>query len=119
MAAVIRISDLLARCVVGVGEEERREKQDVVINIELVADLSAASASDDFSQTVDYRDLKKRVFSFVEQSQFYLLEALTDRVVNLCLEHPLVEEATVRIEKPSALRFARSVGIEITKERPN
>lgn len=117
MAAVIRISDLLARCVLGVGEEERREKQDVVINIELLADLSAASASDEFADTVDYRDLKKRVLSFVEQSQFYLLEALTDRVVNLCLQHPLTEQATVRIEKPSALRFARSVSVEITKRR--
>lgn len=117
MAAVIRISDLLARCVLGVGEEERREKQDVVINVELVADLSAASASDDFADTVDYRDLKKRVFNFVEQSRFYLLEALTDRAADLCLQHPLVEQVTVRIEKPSALRFARSVSIEITKRR--
>lgn len=117
MAAVIRISDLLARCVLGVGEEERHEKQDVIVNIELIADLSAASVSDDFARTVDYRGLKKEVFSFVEQSHYYLLETLADRVTDLCLRHPLVQQASVRIDKPSALRFARSVSVEITRRR--
>jgi D-erythro-7,8-dihydroneopterin triphosphate epimerase len=117
MAAVIRISELLARCVLGVSDEERREKQDVLIDIEFVADVSAAVAADEFSLTVDYRALKKRVLAFVEQSEFRLLESLTDAVALLCVEHPLVEQATVRIQKPSALRFARSVGAEVTKRR--
>lgn len=117
MAAVIHINDLVARCVLGVSAEERREKQEVVINLALTADLAAASATDDFAQTLDYRALKKRVLNFVEASEFVLLEALTDRVADLCLEFPQVCAVTAQIEKPSALRFARSVSIAVTKER--
>jgi FolB domain-containing protein len=53
----------------------------------------------------------------VETSQFFLVEALAEKIAAICLEHPSVEEARVRVEKPTALRFARSVGVEITRGR--
>lgn len=113
----ILIKDLLVRCLVGINEEERREKQDVVINIALWADLRAAGVSDDFDRTVDYRGLKKRVMAAVEASQYRLVEALAERVAAICLEDPRVERARVRVEKPTALRFARSVGVIIDRRR--
>jgi FolB domain-containing protein len=113
----ILISDLLARCIIGVNDEERRDKQDVVINVEISTDLSKAGKSDRFEDTVDYRDIKKRIMAAVENSRFYLVEALAEAVADICLEHPAVTEALVRIEKPLALRFARSVGVEITRRR--
>jgi dihydroneopterin aldolase/D-erythro-7,8-dihydroneopterin triphosphate epimerase len=66
---------------------------------------------------VDYRALKKRAFQMVETSEFYLLETLTDRLADLCLQDLRVLEVQVSVEKPSALRFARSVGVEIVKRR--
>jgi FolB domain-containing protein len=113
----ILISDLLVRCIVGVNEDERREKQDVVINLSISANLSKAGKSDRFEDTIDYRDLKKRVMALAENSRFYLVEALAEAVASLCLEHPAVAQVQVRVEKPLALRFARSVGVEITRDR--
>ena len=111
------IHDLALRCVIGVNAEERREKQDVVINIVLEADLLKAGHSDDLADTVDYKALKKRILALVEGSQFLLVEALAERIAALALEDPRVERASVRVEKPGALRFARSVGVEIVRER--
>ena len=113
----ILISDLLVRCIIGVNEDERREKQDVVINLSIFTDLSKAGKSDRFEDAVDYRDLKKRIMAMAEKSQFYLVEALAEAVASLCLENPAVEQAQVRVEKPLALRFARSVGVELTRGR--
>jgi FolB domain-containing protein len=113
----ILITDLTARCVLGVSAEERREKQEVVINVSLAADLSAAAASDRFEDTLDYRALKKAILSLVEGSDYYLLEALSERIADLCLEDSRVQQVTVQVEKPSALRFARSVAVEVAKER--
>ena len=113
----ILISDLLVRCIIGVNDEERRDKQDVVINVEISTDLSKAGKSDRFEDTVDYRDIKKRIMAAVENSRFYLVEALAEAVAGICLEHPAVTEVLVRVEKTSALRFARSVGVEITRRR--
>lgn len=115
--AAIHIVDLLARCILGVSDEERREKQDVLINLRIEADLSEGMETDDLARTLDYRALKKKVFNYVEESQFRLLETLADRVADLCLEAPLVENVTVQIEKPTALRFARGVAVEITRSR--
>jgi len=113
----IIISELRARCLLGVSEEERRENQEVVINISLYTDLSKAAKSDRLEDAVDYRAIKKHVLSAVEDSRFQLVEALTERVAAICLEHQGVQRATVRVEKPSALRFARSVAAEVTRER--
>ncbi len=113
----ILISDLAARCIIGVNEEERREKQDVLVNITLYADLSKACQSDRFADTVDYRSIKKRVVKMVEESRYHLVEALAEAVAEICLVDPKVVEAEVRVEKPSALRFARTVGIGIVRSR--
>ncbi len=113
----IHIRDLLARCIIGVSDDERREKQDVVINVTLHVDLHLAGRSDRFEDTVDYRAIKKRILAAVDDSACYLVEALAERIADVCLEDPRVAQAQVTVEKPSALRFARSVGVEITRGR--
>ncbi len=113
----ILIKDLSARCIIGVNTEERREKQDVLINLSIYADLRKAGKTDRFEDAVDYRALKKRIFALVENSQYYLVEALADAIAEICLAVPSVFQARVTVEKPSALRFARSVGVEITRGR--
>lgn len=113
----ILIKDLLARCIIGVNESERHQKQDVVINLSLWADLRRPGKSDIFADTVDYRTIKKRVFDLVENSEYQLVEALAERIAEVCLEHPAVQRVQVMVEKPSALRFAKSVGVEIVREQ--
>ena len=111
----IRIKDLLLRCIVGTDPEERENKQDVVINVSLFADLSKAGTTDKIDDTVDYRTMKNRVAALVESSSFYLVERLAEEIARECLTHHMVEAVEVSVEKPDALRFARSVGVEITR----
>jgi len=113
----ILISDLSARCIIGINEEERREKQDVVINLVIFADLGKAAKGDRFEDSVDYRALKKKVLNMVESSKYYLLEALAESIAKICLGQQGVMQVQVRVDKPSALRFARSVGVEIERKR--
>lgn len=113
----VHIRDLLLRCVIGVHDWERRERQNVVLNITLHADLRAACRSDDVADTVDYVEVKKRVMSAVERSSFCLLEALAQAAADACLGDPRVQRVDVTVEKPGALRFARTVAVELTRER--
>jgi D-erythro-7,8-dihydroneopterin triphosphate epimerase len=117
MTDQIQIKDLLLRTIVGINAEERRARQDVLINIVLHADTRAAGASDDIDDAVNYRTITKRVIKLVEESRFYLVEKLAAEIAAICLEDPRVEAVTVRVEKPGALRFARSVGVEIHRTR--
>ncbi len=117
MADQIQIKDLQLRTIIGINEEERRDRQDVVINVVLCADTRPAGASDDIDDAVNYRTITKRVIRLVEESQFCLVERLAAEIAAICLQDPRVESASVRVEKPGALRFARSVGVEIHRTR--
>ena len=115
----IYIEELRARCILGLDAEERRDKQEVLINLALSADLSQAARSDAIADTVNYRDLKKRVLTMVEGSSYHLLEALAQHIAELCLGEPRVRKVKVRVVKPSALRFARTVAIELERNAPS
>jgi FolB domain-containing protein len=113
----IFITDLLVRCVLGITDEERREKQDVLISLTLSVDLARAGRSDRIEDSVNYRPIKKRILVLAERTSFHLVEALAERVAVECLEDPRILEVAVKVEKPSALRFARTVGVELVRRR--
>ncbi len=113
--AIIRITDLKLKAIIGIYDWERKLKQDVIINLELTFNSSKAAKSDNIKDTVDYKSLKKRIIALVESSKFFLLEKLVEQVLNLIMEDPKILKATVRIDKPKALRFASSVSIESSR----
>ena len=117
MSDRIQIHDLLLRTIIGINEEERRNRQDVLINITLYADTRAAGASDEIEDAVNYRTITKQVIGCVEGSSFHLVEKMAAEIAAICLRDPRVEAVDVRVEKPGALRFARSVGVEIHRTR--
>ena len=113
----ILISDLLLRTIIGINEEEREKKQDVLINISMQVDLKAAGHSDQIKDAVNYRTITKEIIDLVENSRFQLVETMAHEVARICLGDERVECAEVRIEKPGALRFARSVGVSVARRR--
>lgn len=112
----ILIRDLALRCVIGIYPEERRAPQDVIINIALETDTRAAARSDSIEDAVDYKSLKKEIVELVERSSFQLVETLADRIAAACVARAGVRRATVTVDKPGALRFARSVAVEVVRE---
>ena len=113
----IHIRDLHLRCIIGFRDFERLKKQDVLINISLYADLRKACQSDSVKDAVDYKQVKNCIVSMVEESQFFLLEKLAEEIAKLCLNFDLVQKVHVTVDKPGALRFARSVALEISREK--
>ena len=111
----IEIKDLLLRGIIGVNEWEREAEQDILVNITLTADLTQAGKTDLIDDTVNYRTLTKQIISHVEASQRFTVEALATDIAGICLAQDGVASARVRVEKPGALRFARSVGVEIER----
>jgi dihydroneopterin aldolase/D-erythro-7,8-dihydroneopterin triphosphate epimerase len=113
----IHIRDLALRCIIGANPEERREKQDVILNITLHCDLATAGQSDRLEDTVNYKAVKKAVIALVDGSSFLLIEKLAAEVARVCLDAPGVTKVRVAIDKPGALRFARSVAVDIERTR--
>jgi len=117
MTDFIEIEDLLVRAIIGVNPEERENRQDVVISLRLETDLRPAARSDSIDEAVNYRTITKSVIAFVEQSSFHLVEKLADEIAQLCLRDARVERVRVHLRKPGALRFSRTVGVCIERDR--
>lgn len=113
----IFITDLLIRGVIGITEKEREQPQDILVNIEIKTDVSLASKSDNVDDSVNYRTVAKKVLAHVEAVKRYTVEALAEDIANLCIDEPHTHSVKVRVEKPGAVRFSKSVGVEIERNK--
>lgn len=113
----IFIKDLLTRGIIGITDDERAKPQDILVNVVIFTDISKAGKTDNVEDSVNYRTIAKRIFAFVEKGKRHTVEALATDLAELCLEHPAVKKVRIRVEKPGAVRFSTSVGVEIERER--
>lgn len=113
----ILITDLLARGVIGITDRERARPQNIQINAVLFTDISRAAQTDDIADCVDYSKIAKKLLAHSEEAARHTVEALASDLAELCLEEPGVQGVRIRVEKPGAVRFSRSVGVEIERFR--
>lgn len=111
----IFLNALTVECIVGIWDWERKVKQRVVIDLEMATDIRVAAASDRIEDTVDYKNVSKRLLSFVAESQFHLVETLTERIAEIIIREFGVAWVKVRLNKQGALRGSRDVGILIER----
>ena len=111
----IFLSQLSIECIVGIWDWERRVKQTVVIDVEMAADIRRAAATDSIEDTIDYKRVSKRLLAFVGESQYQLVETLTEQIARVIVTEFGVTWVKVRLNKRGAIRGARDVGIEIER----
>ena len=117
---IIFLSELRIDTVIGIWEWERKIRQTVVIDLEMSADIAKAAATDQVEDTLNYKQVAKRLQQFVGDSSFQLVETLAERIAGIVREEFDVAWVRVRVNKPGAIRGSRDVGVIIERgERPN
>lgn len=111
----IVIRDLHLRGIIGINDWEREKKQDILVNLTIFADLAQAGSSDAVDHTLNYRTITKAIIGLVEGSAYQLVEALAAEIARIVVVDFGAPKVVVRVEKPGALRFAESVGVEIER----
>jgi 7,8-dihydroneopterin aldolase/epimerase/oxygenase len=111
----IFLTALRTECIVGIWDWERKVKQTVVIDLEMACDIRKAAASDHIDDTVDYKKVSKRLLSFISDSQFQLVETLTEHIARIVITEFDVLWVRVRLNKQGAIRNSRDVGILIER----
>ena len=112
------IRDLLVRGIVGINPEERQHEQDILVNATLWADTRPAAASDAIEDAVNYRSVAKAMIAHLREGRPRLVERLAEELAGICLAaDERIAEVEVSVEKPGALRHARSVGVVIRRLR--
>jgi FolB domain-containing protein len=111
------IKNLLARGIIGVNEWERKRAQNILINITMFTDTRRAGDTDKLEDCINYSTMSKKVLAHAESVNRLTVEALANDLAKICLEESGVQKVIVRVEKPGAVRFAESVGVEIERNR--
>jgi FolB domain-containing protein len=111
------IKNLGARGIIGVYDWERTKPQEILINITLFGDLLQAGKSDNIDDSINYKTIAKGAQTLAENCERLTVEALAADIADYCLDSSSVKKVIVRVEKPGAVRFAESVGVEIERSK--
>ncbi len=114
---IIYLRDLRIETVIGVYRWEREMRQTLVLDLELGTDIRAAAASDAIADTLNYKDVAKRVMAFVAASRYQLVEALAEAVAKLILDEFPVPWLRLTVNKQGAVSGVRDVGVRIVRHR--
>ena len=113
----IFIHALKTEAIIGIFDWERQVRQTVIVDIEIGADIRKAALSDSIEDTLNYKKVAKRVLSFVEASEFHLVETLAEHIAMLILEDFGVVWVRLSLSKPGAIRSSRDVGVRLERDR--
>ncbi len=114
---VIFLRGLSVECIIGFIDWERRTPQTLVFDLELPCDCARAAQRDDVADTLDYKQIAKRILAWVPDTQFHLVETLAHRLALLLLAEFPLEWVRISVNKPGAIRHSRDVGVRIERRR--
>lgn len=112
---IVYIRDLRVKTIIGIYDWEREQQQVVSINLEMGFDNSKAAASDSIEDALDYKSVAKRLISFVEGSEFFLVETLAERICEIVRNEFSVPWVKLSLGKPGAVTGAQDVGVVIER----
>ena len=115
MTDIIFLRGLQIETVIGIYDWERTIRQTIILDLDMAADIRRSAASDDIVDTLDYKAVSKRVISFVEESEFFLVETLAEKVAQVIIEEFGVPWVRLTLNKKGAIRGASDVGILIER----
>ena len=111
----IFLDELKIDTIIGIWDWERKIRQTVVIDLEMSADIAKAAKTDQVEDTLNYKQVAKRLQAFVGESSFQLVETLAERIAAIIREEFGVTWVRVRVHKPGAIRGSKDVGVEIER----
>jgi dihydroneopterin aldolase len=112
---IVFIRDLRVDTVIGIYDWERRTRQTVIFDLEMGADIAKAAATDAIEDTLDYKAVSKRLVSYVQESEFQLVETLAERCAEIVLHEFKVPWIRLTLNKVGAVSAARDVGVVIER----
>ena len=111
----IFLRNLRIETIIGIFDWERKDKQTVFFDIEMATDVNKAAASDDIDDALDYKSISKSIISFVEKSEFQLVETLAVKVAELIMTEFNISWLRLSLNKKGAISYADDVGVSIER----
>lgn len=113
----IFVKGLVIDTIVGVLPHERVTRQPIELDLYLTLAINTASRSDNLTETLDYAELTESLTTYIESTQFLLIERLAQDIIDWLWRYPILSHVALELRKPQALQTANTVGISIARSR--
>ena len=96
----ILINNLIIQASIGVYEQEKKNKQKIIVNVELLLSNDSEPKHDNLESTQDYSKFRKCLIDIIQSQHFQLLEVLAEKIHVSLMINNYVLGAKVKISKP-------------------
>ena len=111
------IKNLVLNIFIGIHNFEKKKKQRVRFNIEVITNPNVKPNNEDLSSILNYEDLVNKLKLLVKKRHHELIEDLAENLFEIIFQNRLVRKANVKIEKLDIIENSESVGIDFSKSR--
>ena len=111
------IKDLTLNIFVGIHNFEKKKKQRVKFNIEILTDPNVPPSIKDLNSILNYEVIVSKIEKIAYLKHHELLEDLAENIFNMIFRNKLVKKINLKIEKLDILKKTKSVGIEVSKSK--
>ena len=111
------IKDFIVKEIIGIHEHEKIKKQKIKFNIILDVNKNSIPDEKDIKSIVDYEKITNKLENLTKSKKYNFLESLAEDSFKEIFEDERINSVTIKIEKPQAIKKAKSVGVEIFKTR--
>jgi len=111
------IKNFIIKEIIGVHEYEKIKKQKIKFNIVLDINQNSIPNEGDIKSIVDYEKITNKLKNLTKSKKYNFLESLAEDSFKEIFEDKRINSVTIKIEKPEAIKNAKSVGVEVFKTR--
>ena len=111
------IKDLILNISIGIHNFEKKKRQRVKFNIEILTNPYVTPNNKDLSSILNYEKVVSNIEKITYLKHHELLEDLAEKILNMIFKNKLVKKINLKIEKLDILKKTKSVGIEVSKSK--
>ena len=111
------IKDFIIEEIIGIHEHEKIKKQKIKFNIVMEVNPNTIPDEQDIKSIVDYEKITRKLENLAKTKKYNFLESLAEDSFKEIFEDKRINSVKIKIEKPEAIKNAKSVGVEVFKNR--
>ena len=111
------IKNLVLNIFIGIHDFEKKKKQKVRFNIEVITNPFVKPNNKDLTTILNYEEIINKIKILVKKEHHELLEDLAENIFTIIFQNNLAQKAKIKIEKLEIIKNSESVGVEFSKSR--
>ena len=111
------IKDFIIKEIIGFYKHEKIKKQKIKFNVVLNVSQDSVPDEKNIKSIVDYEKITNKLEKLTKKKKYNFLESLAEDSFKEIFEDKRINSVIIKIEKPEAIKNAKSVGVEVFKTR--